>query len=91
MANIKSAQKRDRQDKKRRVINLARSSALKTAVKKVLAAIENKEEADTVKKLFVAAESQLARAKRKVLHPNATARKVGRLAKHVNVYTKSIK
>lgn len=89
MANIKSAQKRARQAVKRRTINLARSTALKTAVKKVLIAIENQVEPAKVKDLMRAAEAQIARAKRKVLHANAASRKVSGLAKRVSSYVRA--
>ncbi|HLB40681.1 MAG TPA: 30S ribosomal protein S20 [Candidatus Babeliales bacterium] len=89
MANIKSAQKRSRQEVKRRSINLARTTALKTAVKKVLTAIENQVEPAKVKVLMQAAEAQLARAKRKVLHANAASRKISGLARRVSSYVRA--
>ncbi len=83
MANSKSAKKRVLQSEKRRVNNCARRSAIKTAVKKVLAAIETS--ADNVEALFVEAQAKIARAKGKHLfHANTAARKISRLAKRVN-------
>ncbi len=84
MPNIKSAKKRVLQITKRQLVNQARKSSIKTAVKKVIAAIESNDIA-TAKKLFVEAESKLARAKTKgVLHGNTVARKISRLAQKVS-------
>ncbi|MCL4380008.1 30S ribosomal protein S20 [Candidatus Dependentiae bacterium] len=84
MANIKSAKKRARQEIKRHSVNQARRSAVKTAVKKVMSAIENKQSAQEIEQLFAQAQSQLARAKGKGLfHRNAIARKVSRIAARI--------
>lgn len=84
MANNKSAKKRVLQNEKRRMNNCARSSAIKTAVKKVLAAVQAAPTAD-VTALFNEAQAKIARAKGKsLLHRNTAARKISRLAKKVN-------
>ena len=89
MANIKTAKKRAKQNKVKRQVNLARKTAIKTAVKNVLAALERDEDIETTKKLLKVAESKLARAKgKKVVHHNTAARKVGRLAKKVAAASK---
>lgn len=81
MANIKSAKKQAVQAQKRRVINLARKSSVKTAMKKVVDALTAGKTASEVQALFNDAQSQCARAKGKnVFHPKTTARKVSRLA-----------
>ncbi len=83
MPNIKSSKKRDKQAEKRRVRNYARKSDVKTAVKKVLDAVANKD-ADSAKDLLRIAQAKLARAKGKGLfHRNTVARKMSRLAKKV--------
>lgn len=83
MPNIKSAKKRAKQSEKRRVRNYARKSDVKTAVKKVLDAVESKD-AETAKDLLRIAQAKLARAQGKgLLHRNAVARKMSRLAKKV--------
>ena len=83
MPNIKSAKKRVLQTAKRQLRNQARKSSIKTAIKKVVSAIENNDIA-TARKLFIEAESKLAQAKGKgVLHRNTAARKISRLAKKV--------
>jgi len=83
MANIKSAKKRVLQTAKRQLRNQARRSSVKTAVKKVVIAMESSN-VETTKSLLVAAESRIARAKGKgLMHRNTAARKIGRLAKKV--------
>ena len=83
MPNIKSAKKRATQDEKRRVRNNARKSAIKTATKKVLVAVEDNNLVEA-KELLKEVNAQLARAKGKgVLHRNTAARKMSRLAKQV--------
>ncbi len=84
MANLKSAKKQARQDIKRHQKNLARKTAIKTAVKKVLVSLEKGEDIAKIKELLKDAEAQLARAKNKrMLHANTVARKVSSLAKKV--------
>jgi small subunit ribosomal protein S20 len=83
MPRIKSAQKRVRSSERRRQVNVARKSAIKTAVKKVLGALEIND-IDQASLLLKSAESQIARAKGKgVFHKNTAARKISRLAKKV--------
>ena len=89
MANIKSAQKRARQNVVKRAVNGARRSALKTAVKKVLEAVKLGDFALS-SSLLRDAESKIARARGKgVLHANTAARKVSRLAKKVSALSRS--
>lgn len=86
MANIKSAKKRATQDEKRRISNLARKTAIKTAIKKVL--IEVEQESGDVQKsreLLKDVAAKLARAKSKgLIHANTASRKLSRLAKRIN-------
>ena len=80
MANIQSAKNRARQEIISRQRNLARKTAIKTAVKKVLAAVCAKDYEGSVE-LLKSAEAQFKRAKGKgVLHANTADRKVSRLA-----------
>lgn len=89
MANIKSAKKRVLQTAKRQTRNQARKSSLKTAVKKVIAAIEAGNIAAS-KTLLVEAESKIARAKGKgLLHNNTAARKISKLAQKVAAASKA--
>ena len=83
MANIKSAQKRVKQDVARKKRNLGRRTAVKTAMKKVLTALANKD-LSNVQVLLKEAEAQMARAGSKgVLHKKTMMRKTSRLAKKV--------
>jgi len=83
MANIKSAKKRAKQNIEHRNRNAARKTSIKTAIKKVLTALESGDIAAS-KELFKDAEAKLARAKSKdVIHANTAARKTSRLAKKI--------
>lgn len=83
MPNITSAKKRVRQIAKRQEINNARKSDIKTAIKKVLQALEGND-VEQAKKLLRDAESKIARARGKgLLHANTASRKVSRLAQKV--------
>lgn len=89
MPNIKSAKKRVLQTEKRQLRNQARKSSLKTAIKKVIAAIEAND-IEGSKALLIAAESKIARAKGKgLLHRNTAARKISVLAKKVAAATRT--
>lgn len=89
MANIVSSKKRARQAQKRHAINLARKTSVKSSVKRVLDAIKEGQDQDTLNTLFNEAQAKLARAKGKgLLHANTAARKIGRLAKKVNAVAK---
>ena len=84
MANNKSAKKRILQNEKRRLINKSRFSSVKTAIKKVIIAVDEKQPAAEVTLLFNDAQSKIARAQGKgLLHKNTAARKVSRLAKYM--------
>jgi len=85
MANIKSAKKRAKQTEVKRIKNLHRKTAIKTAVKKVLESLQNKEAEEGTRELLKVAESQIARAKcKKVLHKRCASRKIKNLTKRVN-------
>lgn len=87
MANIKSAKKRAKQSEKNRVINLARKSDIKTAIKKLLTAIDKKETVESTQNLLSEVSAKLARAKGKgLIHKNTASRKLSRLAKRVNKF-----
>ena len=82
MANIKSAKKRILVNQTKAERNKAIKSSVKTAVKKVRVAIEDKAAAEEALK---AAIGQINRAATKgVYHKNTASRKVSRLAKAVN-------
>lgn len=79
MANHASALKRARQDQKKRSQNRVQKSAMRTTIKKVLAAVEAGDK-DTAAVALKQAISQLDRAGRKrQIHPSQAARRVSRL------------
>jgi small subunit ribosomal protein S20 len=83
MANTKSAKKAALQNEKRRVINLARRTAVKSSIKKVLLSVEQGNAAES-EQLLKEVAAQLARARGKgVMHANTASRKLSRLAKKV--------
>jgi small subunit ribosomal protein S20 len=89
MANIKSAKKRARTNEENRQLNVQRRSDIKTATKKVLAALEVND-VNLAQELLRQAESKIARARVKgVLKQNTASRKVSRLAKKVATATKA--
>ncbi len=84
MANIKSAKKRILVIEKKTLQNKSRKSAIKTAEKKFLAAIEagNKEEATV---LFNDVQKLISKAgAKKTVHKKAASRKVSRLQTKLN-------
>ncbi|AXG98582.1 30S ribosomal protein S20 [Deinococcus wulumuqiensis] len=79
----KSAQKRHRQSLKRRALNRAKKSTIKTFSKKAVAAAQGA--AEDAAALQQRAESLIDKAaKGSTLHKNAAARKKSRLAKAIN-------
>lgn len=83
MAHHRSAQKRIRQTAKRTAVNRARTSRIKTFVRRVEDAVA-KGDYETAQTAFVAAEPELRRGISKgVLHLNTGSRKISRLARRV--------
>jgi len=84
LANIKSAKKRILVNETKAARNKAIKSKVKTAVKKVEAAVAAKD-AETAKTALRAAIVEISKAGTKgVYHKNNSARKVSRLTKLVN-------
>ena len=84
MANHKSAEKRIRQNRKRRLRNKNVRTAMRTVVKNCRTALEGSDAAEAREK-FLAAESSLRRAASKGVIPKARVnRAVSRLAKKLN-------
>jgi len=78
MANIKSQEKRNRQNEVRRLRNKSVTSDLKTSIRKVHEAAEAGEPTE---ELFRSAQKKIDTAAAKgVLHPKTAARKKSRLA-----------
>lgn len=83
MANIKSAKKQARQNVKRRAVNLTRKTAIKSAVRRLVDALD-KNDVALSKTLFVEVQKKIARAKnKKNVHAKTASRKIGRLAKRL--------
>jgi len=79
VANHASALKRARQDEKKRLQNRDQKSAMRTEIKKVLAAVEAGDK-ETANAALKSATSQLDRAGRKnQVHPSQASRRVSRL------------
>lgn len=78
MPNIKSAEKRVKISEERRTRNVSKRSALKTAVKKFEGAT------DKAAVLSVTTQALDKAASQGILHKNAAARKISRMAKKVN-------
>jgi len=84
MPNIKSAIKRANQNKVLNAQNSSTKSAMRTAMKKVEAAIVNND-LDAAKQNFAEAAKKLDKAATKgLIHKNAAARHKARLAKKIN-------
>ena len=84
MANIKSAKKRILVNRTKAERNKSIKSGVKTAIKKVSAAIDANDK-DAAAKALVAATSAIDKAASKgVYHKNTAARKVSRLTVAVN-------
>ena len=84
MANIKSAKKRILVNRTKAERNKAIKSGVKTAMKKVLAAVEAGDKA-LAQEALVAATATIDKAATKgVYHKNTSSRKVSRLTKAVN-------
>ena len=84
MANIKSAKKRIEVAQIRTERNKAIKSGVKTAMKKVYAAIEAGDKAAAQAELANATKAIEVAASKGIYHKNNVARKVSRLSKAVN-------
>ncbi|MCQ2540307.1 MAG: 30S ribosomal protein S20 [Acetatifactor sp.] len=84
MANIKSAKKRILVAQTRTERNKAIKSGVKTAIKKVFAAIESGDKAAAQAQLVSATKTIEMAGSKGVYHKNNVARKVARISKAVN-------
>ncbi len=82
MANHKSSKKRILITEKKNAVNNSRRSAVKTASKKVLVAVESGDKANAISAAR-AAESKIMKAAGKVMPKKRAARKISRLTKKV--------
>ena len=84
MASHLSAIKRARQNEKRRLRNLHIKSTVKSFVKKVRTAVEEKD-VEGAQKALLSAVPLIQKGRSKgVFHKNTTARKISRLTREVN-------
>ncbi|MGY3229804.1 small subunit ribosomal protein S20 [Luteibacter sp. HA06] len=79
MANIKSAKKRARQSEQRRLRNVSARSMVRSALKKVVKAIDAKDKASAVTAYAVAVPVMDRYAARGLIHKNKAARHKSRL------------
>lgn len=88
MANTKSAKKSALQNIARAKRNLARRTAIKTATKKVILAVEAGSSEQDIQALLKDVAAKLYRARGKnIIHANTAARKLSRLSKQVSKAT----
>ena len=84
MATHKSAEKRNRQNERRRKKNVAIKSRVKTQIKSVIAAVDAKNPSESQEKMDAAAKIIAKAASKGILHKNNAARKISRLSRKVN-------
>lgn len=84
MANIKSAKKRILVNQTKAERNKSIKSGVKTAVKKVVAAVEAGDKAAAGEALLAATSAIDKAATKGVYHKNTASRKISRLSKTVN-------
>lgn len=90
MANTKSAKKSALQNRARAQRNLARRTAIKTATKKVILAVEAGSSEQEIQALLKDVAAKLYRARGKnIIHQKTAARKLSRLSHHVAKAAKS--
>lgn len=84
MANIKSAKKRTKTIAKKTANNRARKSALKTAEKRFLEALESGDKALATEKFTQCEKLFMQAAAKNLIHKNAASRKISKLNKKLN-------
>lgn len=86
MANTASARKNVQKSNRRTLVNVARKTAIKTAIKKALSAIDGgSADKEQINALLSDVAAQLARAQSKgLLHKNTVARRMSRIARRAS-------
>ena len=84
MATHKSAEKRARQNEKRRDRNVALRSSIKSGIKMVFAATEGKEREKAVSSLNQAIPAIAKAAAKGAFHKKTASRRISRLTKKLN-------
>ena len=83
MANTKSAKKAARQIARRTVVNKARRSRTRSAIRKVEEAIAAGDRSQALSAMAVAEPALIRAAQKNIVHRNAARRKVSRLAHRI--------
>ncbi len=83
MANLASAKKRARQNKRQKDVNVRRLGTLRTFVRKVETAIEAGNKADAEAALRAAQPHMMRGASKGVMPRNTVSRKLSRLSKQI--------
>jgi small subunit ribosomal protein S20 len=83
MAHTKSAKKRIRQNERRRAVNRARLSRVRTFIKKIETAIASGDKEAAREALRLAQPEVMRGVTRGVLHRNTAARKISRLSARI--------
>jgi small subunit ribosomal protein S20 len=84
LATHKSAEKRDRQNKKHRTRNVNAKSAIKTKIKTVLANVDSKNKENSINALKTVIPALDKAAGKGLIHKKNASRKISRLTKKVN-------
>ena len=84
MPNHKSAEKRVRQNEKRRAINRSNRSKVRTQIKKLRSALSHKDKNTSVELLNPTISTIDKAVNKGILHKNTAARYKSRLTAHVN-------
>ncbi len=84
MANHKSAEKRVRQNAKRKEINRSNRSKLRTSIKKLRTALTGHDKTASTELLYPTVSLIDKAVNKGILHKNTAARHKSRLTKHVN-------
>ena len=84
MANHKSAEKRVRQNAKRKEINRSNRSKLRTSIKKLRTAVAGHDKSASTDLLYPTVSLIDKAVNKGILHKNTAARHKSRLTKHVN-------
>ena len=87
MANIASAEKRNRQRAKRRARNLSHLTPMRTYVKRALAALETKDAGKIAAAIKLAVRQIDKAAQKGVIKKETASRKISRLARAARVAT----
>ena len=84
MAHSRSAEKRVKQNVRRRLSNRSDKTYIKTRVKKFLAAVSEGSAASAADELRKTSQALDRAARKNIIHPNLAARKKARLAKKLS-------